>query len=207
MSTPQGPSSWNKPIIELLPGPPLIQTVSGAVVGSWLRASKNHLGKNCLSNCGFHNWLSKKRLPEDMLVLGHVGVSRVALDVGILLADAGRDLVTHGASANGSRCWRTTAPTSLYRTLTPAAPFFRVRFCGAVTNWAETWGSTAAAATARAASVDGMMETERKRWGRHWSSGRKGKYVYDGEELHDERARQLPVRAALRRRPSGDKQR
>lgn len=41
MSTPHGPFSWNKPIIEDDPGPPLIHTVSGAVSGLWLRVSKN----------------------------------------------------------------------------------------------------------------------------------------------------------------------
>jgi hypothetical protein len=41
MSTPHGPFSWNNPIIDEDPGPPLIHTVSGAVVGSTLRASKN----------------------------------------------------------------------------------------------------------------------------------------------------------------------
>jgi hypothetical protein len=41
MSMPHGPFSWKRPIIEEEPGPPFIQTVNGAVVGSTFRASKN----------------------------------------------------------------------------------------------------------------------------------------------------------------------
>lgn len=71
------------------PGPPFSQTVSGAVVGSWLRASKNHL-----TTVSF-DLLSQKYhpIPEDMLILCDVGVARVALDIGIELTNAGWHLL------------------------------------------------------------------------------------------------------------------
>jgi hypothetical protein len=41
-STPQGLNSWNSPIIEKDPGPPLIHVVKGAVAGFPFLVSKNH---------------------------------------------------------------------------------------------------------------------------------------------------------------------